>query len=150
MSGKPDYESPGIPHPRRVIGVVGGFVLFAALAMTGLYFFYLPVAREEPLHVTTFSEPRLQIDTFKERRNLEAAQHRELTVTRWQDQKAGVLAIPIDAAMKAIAARGAAAFDPLPNAPPEGAEQRPAGAVAPADRRPNPGKGVPDPTEEGQ
>lgn len=149
MSGKPDYESPAIPYPRRVIAITGGFVIFAALVMTGLYFFYVPVAHEGPLHVTTFSEPRLQIDTVKELDNLETAQRREITVTRWLDRKAGVLAIPIDAAVKAVAARGQAAFDPLPNAP-KSAQSRPAGAVAPTDRRPNPGKGAPDPTQEGQ
>lgn len=145
------YEPTTIRRPWLIASGVIGFVLFAAVSMGALYLFFNTAAPEETFHISVFAAPRLQIDPAQDLRRVDAAQADKLTRTTWRDRKAGVLTIPIDAAMAVIAKRGSDAYDPLPAAAAASpAGGRPAAAMAPDDRRPNPGSGQPDPMQEGR
>lgn len=144
-----EYESTVVPHPWWVAFGVIGFIIFAAIMLGVLYPLYLTAA-PGPLHITTFSAPRLQIDPSRDLERVEKAQRTKLNRTEWRNGKGGTLTIPIGAAVKAVAARGADAFKPLPNAPKNASTARPQGATAPGGRRFNPGAGRPNPYLEGQ
>lgn len=150
MSGKHEYESVAVRRPFLIAGGVVGFVVFAAAAMVALYLLFSAATPEQPFRVTTFAQPRLQITPEADLRRVDESQREKLERTEWRDRDAGVLAIPIEAAMAAIAARGENAYAPLPGAASLSAGNRPAGAEAPDDRRPNPGSGVADPLQEGR
>ena len=146
MSGEDHstYEPQGPSYPLMIAAGVSGFILFTALAMAGLYLFYLPAARNQPFKVTEFAEPRLQIDPSKDLAEAEAKQSKRLDRTAWTGPDKTHLVIPIDAAMKAVAARGQNAYAPLPDAPRDVQGGRPPGAMAPNGRRFNPGAGDSD------
>lgn len=139
------YEPAGIERPWIIVSSVLGMLVLTLVAMGAIYLFYRPAAREGPIAISRFSAPRLQTDPSKDLAALEQRQKARLHALKWLNSDKTRLSIPIAAAMKAVAARGSAAFDPLPNAPRQGAgdQERPAGAVAPADRRANPGAGAP-------
>ena len=139
------YEPAGIERPWIIISCVLGMLVLTMVAMGAIYLFYRPAAREGPIAVSRFSAPRLQTDPSKDLAKLKRRQNVRLNSVEWLDGNRTHLSIPIAAAMKAIAARGSEAFDPLPNAAAKEAngQDRPAGAVAPAHRRDNPGAGAP-------
>ena len=118
--------------------------------MVALYLLFNAATPEQPFRVTTFAPPRLEIHPEAELRRVDENQRDKLERTEWRDRRAGVLTIPIGAAMKAVAARGDDAYSPLPAAAGLPAGDRPAGAEAPDDRRPNPGSGAADPLQEGR
>jgi hypothetical protein len=70
--------------------------------------------------------PRLQSTPLQDLEELRAAEEKELTSYGWVDEKAGIAHIPIDEAIKIVAARGLphaapsppAAASPAPPAPP--------------------------------
>jgi hypothetical protein len=71
--------------------------------------------------------PRLQSTPLQDLEELRAEEEKELTSYGWVDEKAGIARIPIDEAIKIVAARGlphaaasppAAAPAPSPSAPP--------------------------------
>lgn len=142
--GDTSYESQTPSRPWLIATGVVGFILFTAAAMGGLYLFYLPAAHKEQFEVTKFSPPRLQIDPSRDLREVDSSQRARLDRTRWLDASKTTLAIPIGAAMKAVAGRGQQAYAPLPNAPQTAPGGRPPGAMAPGGRRFNPGAGQTD------
>lgn len=145
---KQSYEPSATPHPWLIAGGVIGYVLFAAVAMGVLYLFLNAAAPERPFRVATFGQPRLQIDPAEDLRRLDEKQREKLNRIEWRDRKAGVLTIPIDAAMGVITARGPSAYDPLPAATALPSGKRPPGAMAPPQRQPNPGSGPSDSMQE--
>lgn len=148
---------PGVSHPQAsaepgeirvpwiIAGAVGAFVLFAAACLVGIYFIYLPFAREEAIAVSDFPAPQLQPAPRLDLEGLQAQQRARLGEARWIDRDRGVAQIPIEAAMALIATRGSAAFDPIASdVPGVGAEARPDGAAPPADRPADPGADAAD------
>jgi hypothetical protein len=107
---QPPDVAPGI-----VIIAVAGFLGFVALSMAGL-FFYLRSAVPNVFEKVTenhFPEPALQKDPLKDLRRFEHDQHAALSSYSWVDRSKGLVRIPIEEAMRIIAARGDRAYDPL-------------------------------------
>ncbi|CCD98327.1 conserved hypothetical protein [Bradyrhizobium sp. STM 3809] len=110
-----------LPQPpevdaRVVLTVVGGFLLIVAAAVVGLLVFLkadvpgaLAPKRERP-----FPAPTLQTTPQGDLAKFEAAQHEALSDYGWIDRDRGLAHVPIDDAMRMIAARGEHAYDPLP------------------------------------
>jgi hypothetical protein len=141
------YEPGEVGRPWLIAVSTGAVILVAAICMVAIYFYYLPFAREKPISLSKFPEPGLQVDPSADLAALEQEQRARLNQTRWQDEEAGRLTIPIEAAMKAIVKRGGDAFAPLPTAEAANSAERPAAAHPPADRPSNPGSGEPEPME---
>jgi len=98
-----------------VAGVMAGFVAFVVVAAVGLFFFYLAFAHDTAfVRVQEFPAPRLQTlsDGLREPEIVE--QQADLQRFRWIDRARGVFQIPIERAMRLVAARGAAAYEPVP------------------------------------
>lgn len=133
-------EPPGFRRQGIMIAGVFGFMLFAALCMGALYFLYLPFSRNEAIVPSQFPEPQLQSSPPADLAKMLKQQRDLLTTSHWRDEENGILAIPIDAAMKEIAKKGNAGYGPLTDGPAD-QSARPAGAVAPEDRSANPGAG---------
>ena len=109
-----------LPQPpdvatRIVIIAVAGFLGFVALSMTGL-FFYLRSSVPDVFGKVTehhFPEPALQKDPQDDLKRFERDQRATLSGYGWVDRSKGLVRIPIEDAMRIIAARGGHAYDPL-------------------------------------
>ena len=98
-----------------VIIAVAGFLGFVALPMAGL-FFYLRAAVPNVFEKVTeshFPEPVLQKNPQEDLRRFEHDQHAALSGYSWVDRSKGLVRIPIEEAMRIIAARGDHAYDLL-------------------------------------
>lgn len=107
--------------------VVAGYFLMVVAAMAGLFFYLwssVPTVFRPPVE-HSFPEPRLQIAPRDDLIRLEQAQRARLSGYGWVDQAHGLARIPIDEAMRIVAARGAQAYDP------------PVAAASPASPSPN-------------
>jgi hypothetical protein len=108
-----------IPQPPdvatgTVIVAVAGFLIFVALAMTGL-FFYLKTGAPGALRQAaerSFPEPTLQTRPQDDLKRFELEQRMALSGYGWVDRANGIARIPVEEAMRLIAARGAHAYDP--------------------------------------
>ena len=102
-----------------VITAVVGFLAFVALAMTGL-FFYLRSGAPGAFRQATehpFPEPTLQKKPQDDLKRFELEQRMALSGYGWVDRSKGIARIPIEEAMRIIAARGDHAYD-APEPPP--------------------------------
>jgi hypothetical protein len=113
-------DSRRLPQPPNVAtGIVTitvvGFLGFVALSMTGL-FFYLRSSVPDAFGKVIehhFPEPTLQKNPQDDLRRFKREQREALSGYGWVDQSKGLVRIPIDEAMRIIAARGRQAYDPL-------------------------------------
>lgn len=115
-----EMGSRGIPQPpdvatRTVILSVAGFLSLVAVAMIAL-FFYLkvsaPTALKQPAQ-HDFPNPTLQTSPKEDLARVEFEQRTALSGYAWVDRSKGFARIPIDEAMRIIAARGDHAYDAL-------------------------------------
>jgi hypothetical protein len=98
-----------------VVIAVAGFLGFVALSMVGL-FFYLRSSVPDAFRKVIehhFPEPALQKTPQDDLRRFERDQRAALSGYGWVDQSKGLVRIPIEEAMRIIAARGRQAYDPL-------------------------------------
>ena len=110
-----------------VIMAVVGFLAFVGLTMTGL-FFYLRIGAPGALRQASehhFPEPALQKKPQDDLKRFELEQRMALSGYGWVDRAKGIARIPIEEAMRIVAARGDHAYDPLEPSPtaPSGANQ---------------------------
>lgn len=112
-------EPPGVSW-RVVVAVAGGFLAFVAAMLAAVAWFYGPAVRSPPVATPApFPAPRLQRTPSEDYAAFAAEQRRALAAYAWIDRAAGLVRIPVDRAEAIIAAKGAAAFDPLdPPLPP--------------------------------
>lgn len=105
---KPDVQA-------GVVGaILAGFFAFVLLAATGLFVFYHSRAHDASfVKVQEFPAPRLQTLADGLTDPEIARQKTALHEARWVDRAKGIFQVPIDEAMRAIAARGAKAYDPV-------------------------------------
>jgi len=109
-----------LPQPpdvnsRAIIGVTGGFLLFVAVSVAGL-FLYLKSDAPNALKRTAerqFPQPALQKAPQIDLQKFEAEQRSVMSGYRWVDSDQGIARIPIEDAMRMIAARGEHAYEPL-------------------------------------
>lgn len=86
-----------------------GGVLVLVLLCTFFVMWLYPTAvqdRRLPAGLPSYPAPRLQANPHADLRHFEAAELARLNSTGWVDKSHGVVHIPIDAAMRRIAAQG--------------------------------------------
>jgi hypothetical protein len=107
-------EAPSVAT-RAVLFTATGLMASLGIALVVLHFFYRTQIHQE-LFVppTPFAKPQLQTNDVKDLAKLQAEQRGRLGGYRWVDRDNGVIAIPIEEAMKRIVARGANAYAPIP------------------------------------
>jgi hypothetical protein len=98
---------------------MAGFFVFVVLVAIGLSFFYQALAPDATfVKPSEFPAPRLQTRSDGLRDPEIARQQSDLDRFRWIDRSRGEFQIPIEQAMKIVAARGPRAYDPVPGPPP--------------------------------
>ena len=97
-----------------IAAIMAGFFIFVVVAAVGLFFFFESL---EPnmtrVEEKEFPSPRLQTRSDGLRDPEIARQQVDLQRFRWIDRAHGVFQIPIERAMRLVAARGAKAYDPV-------------------------------------
>lgn len=89
-----------------------GFLLFVAATMGGLHLYYhWLVPGSLKTDARTFPEPRLQSSPQADLGLFKSAQRDALTGYAWVDRARGIVRIPIEDAMRRVAARGGRAYD---------------------------------------
>ena len=109
------------PDRVRAIPVVAatiGFTAFAGISVVALLAYY-NVLVGPGLYVPPrpFPEPQLQTTPLSDLEKLQAAQAARIGRYGWIDQGKGLYRVPIGRAMEIVAAKGAAALEPLEQAP---------------------------------
>ena len=97
-----------------VIKAAAGFAAFVAVVMTVL-FFYLRTSAPDAFRRATeipFPAPSLQKQPQSDLKRFELEQRMALSGYGWVDRSKGLAHIPIEEAMRVIAARGGHAYDP--------------------------------------
>ncbi len=115
------FEAEKLPHEnpevrtRMVLLLVFGFLAFAAVLTGLLGLFYRSQVRSGSLEAALrpFPAPQLQPNPQKDYEDFLQAQRAQLAGTRWVDAGKGLIHVPIERAMAVIAAKGAAAYDPM-------------------------------------
>jgi len=114
-----EMGSRAMPEPPSVAtGIVivatAGFLIFVALSMAGL-FVYLKSAVPGAMTRAVehhFPEPTLQKHPQEDLKRYEREQRTVLSTYGWVDRPKGLARIPIEDAMRIIAAKGEHAYDP--------------------------------------
>lgn len=114
MGGRAAPQPPDVSHG-VVLAATGGFLAFVALMMIGMFVLLRTEApralRQRPQ--APFPQPSLQTDPHADLKRFLDEQRAELTGYAWIDREQGLAKIPIEEAMRIVAARGAHAYDPL-------------------------------------
>jgi len=113
--GRRDRPESADVATRTVIVAVSGFLAFTAIALA-LLFLYLKVSVPgalSPVRKASFPQPALQEHPREDLRRHEQRQRARLGGYGWVDRSKGLVRLPIEEAMRVIAARGAHAYDPL-------------------------------------
>jgi hypothetical protein len=122
MGGRTIPQAPDVATT-AVITAVGGFLAFVAIMMAAL-FFYLqagaPGAAFRHAVENQFPAPALQTKPQADLKRFELEQRTALSGYGWADRSKGLARIPIEEAMRIIAARGDHAYD-APDFPADGA-----------------------------
>ena len=117
-------ESPAV-REGAVALIMAGFFIFVVAAAIGLFFFYQALAPNLAfVKANQFPSPRLETRSDGLRDPEIAQQQADLQRFRWIDRAHGMFQIPIERAMRLVAARGARAYEPL--APTTGGSPQPA------------------------
>jgi hypothetical protein len=113
---KETREEPDV-REGAIAAIMGGFFVFVLLVATGLFVFYRSLAQDATfVKPNVFPSPRLETRSDGLRDPEIARQEADLDRFRWIDRAHGVFQIPIERAMKLVAARGPKAYDPVPPA----------------------------------
>src|SRR5665213_4612615 len=97
----------GDVSPRLVAALAAGLALFLFISIVAIMLIYpdaLHGPSDAPRGVT--AAPRLQIDPAHDLQTYRAAQQRQLATYGWVDRSRGIVRIPIDQAMRDVAAAG--------------------------------------------
>ncbi len=109
-------ESPAV-REGAIAAIMAGFFVFVVAAAIGLFFFYRALAHDATfVKVQEFPAPRLETRADGLRDPEIARQQADLKRFRWLDRAHGAFQIPIERAMRLVAARGARAYEPVPPA----------------------------------
>ena len=111
--GSRTLPQPAEINNRAVLIIVGGFMLFVAVAIAGLLLFLKAQAPDTfaPRTEQRFPQPELQKAPQNDLSRFEAAQHDLLSAYAWVERDHGIARIPIDEAMRLIAGRGEHGYD---------------------------------------
>src|SRR5579883_2955256 len=115
----PDRLEPDSTNPRLVLATAGTVLLLLAIAFSVILWFYkVEVPPRTAIVPKEFPSPRLIQDETDELRRVDAEQRARLEGYRWVDRDKGLIGVPIDEAMRMIAAKGANGYGPIDTAPP--------------------------------
>ena len=110
----PDRLEPDSTQPKLLLAVAGAVLLLLAIAFGVVLWFYTAnVPPHGPAVPKTFPSPRLMQDESDWLNRTQTEQRARLQGWRWIDRKKGLIAIPIDEAMRRIVARGADGYAPV-------------------------------------
>jgi hypothetical protein len=109
-------EAPAVRHD-IVVAVVALSLIVAAIALALLWVTYRSSIGPSSTTVSpvAFPAPGLGFNQGADRRAAERNAEALLDSYGWVDRKDGIVRVPIAEAMKLVAGRGHAAFDPLPD-----------------------------------
>ena len=129
-------ESPGVQES-VIAAIMGGFLVFVAIMAVVLFIFFESLATNTT-HVkeSAFPSPQLQTRSDGLRDPEIARQQADLQRFRWIDRARGVFQIPIERAMRLVAARGAKAYEPISQGNGEQSSQENVGRGAQANGEP--------------
>jgi hypothetical protein len=97
-----------------IFAVTAAFIVFVAASIVVLYLYYQSLAHNPTfVRAEEFPSPRLQTHWDGLRDPEVAKQRADLEHFRWIDRAHGVFQIPIERAMRLVAARGAKAYEPV-------------------------------------
>lgn len=97
-----------------IAAIMVGFVVLVVVAAVVLFFFFeLLAPKATCVKATEFPSPRLQTRSDGLRDPEIARQQADLQRFRWIDRAHGIFQIPIERAMRLVAARGAKAYEPI-------------------------------------
>ena len=110
----PDRLEPDSTQPKLLLAVAGAVLLLLAIAFGVVLWFYTAnVPPHGPTVPKTFPSPRLMQDESDWLNRTQTEQRARLQGWRWIDRDKGLISIPIDDAMRRIAARGADGYAPV-------------------------------------
>ena len=100
---------------RMVLICAFGFLAFVAVSMAGLMLYMRWLVPSDSLRATTkpFPEPTLQISPQGDLDRFKVEQRKALTGYGWVDRTGGIAHVPIEDAMRDVAGRGDAAYEPF-------------------------------------
>ena len=106
-------EAPAVAT-RAVLFTALGFLAFVGISLVVLRIYYGEQINQTVLvPPTPFAKPRLQTNDAGDLARLQAEQRGRLGGYAWVDREKGIVAIPIEEAMKRVVARGADAYAPI-------------------------------------
>ena len=110
----PDQLEPDSTQPKLLLAVAGAVLLLLAIAFGVVLWFYTAnVPPHGPTVPKTFPSPRLMQDESDWLNRTQTEQRARLQGWRWIDRNKGLIAIPIDEAMRRIAVKGADGYAPV-------------------------------------
>src|SRR4051794_41942039 len=105
-------EAPAVAT-RAVLFTATGLVLFVGISLVALQIYYREqISQEVFAPPTPFGKPQLQTNEVDDLARLQARQRGRLGSYGWVDRDKGIIAIPIEEAMKRIVDRGSEAYGP--------------------------------------
>jgi len=110
----PDRLEPDSTRPKLLLAVAGAVLLLLAIAFGAVHWFFAAeVPPHGPMVPKTFPSPRLMQDESAWLHRAQTEQQSRLEGWRWVDRDKGLIAIPIEQAMRRIAAKGADGYAPI-------------------------------------
>jgi len=110
----PDRLEPDSTDAKLLLAVAGAVLLLLVVAFGAVFWFYnANVPPHGPIVPKTFPSPRLIQDESDWLNRAQTEQRSRLEGWRWVDRDKGVIAIPIEDAMRRIAAKGANGYEPI-------------------------------------
>jgi len=120
-SRAPERLEPPSVATRAVLLSGLGLLLLVATSLVVMHFYYrATVQRRVFVPPTPFAQPRLQTSEKSELAALQASQRSALQSYAWVDRDKGIIAIPIDEAMRRIAERPGDKYAPVEAVEPDG------------------------------
>jgi hypothetical protein len=112
------HTEPDRVRAKPVLAATIGFTIFAGVCVVVLLAYYNALVGPG-LYVPPrpFPEPRLQTTPLSDLEKLQSAQAARIGRYGWIDPGKGLYRIPIQRAMEIVASKGAAALEPLEQAP---------------------------------
>lgn len=119
----PDRLEPDSTRPRLLLAIAGAVLVLLVVAFSAVLWFYTAeVPARAPIVPRQFPAPQLLQNETDELHRVDSKQRARLTGYRWVDRAQGIVSIPIDAAMRIIAAKGADGYAPIATPPQQGGQ----------------------------
>jgi hypothetical protein len=119
----PDRLEPDSTRPRLLLAIAGAVLVLLVVAFSAVLWFYTAkVPARAPIVPRQFPAPQLLQNETDELHRVDSEQRARLSGYRWVDRAQGIVSIPINAAMRIIAAEGADGYAPIATPPQQGGQ----------------------------